>query len=264
MKKLYVFLPLLALPVLFILLANGSGSPGGRTGSIGDNGQNCTGCHTGTPQNASGWITTNVTGAGYIGGQTYTISLTGSHAGSNKFGFELTAEDLSGNKVGTFIITNSSQTKLANQNKAVTHTSAGTAGSGGSKSWSVDWTAPQGSTGAIKFYASVNATNSNGNTSGDVVYLTNLTINPDVTGVDEISERFSFYPNPTNGLVNFNLNDTEISGEISVYSVNGQQVYNFKPTDGLNQVDFSNLSKGVYLVKFHGDDRAEMKKLIIN
>lgn len=264
MKKLYAFLPLLVLPILFILLANGTGSPGGMTGSPGDSGQNCTGCHIGTAQTASGWITTNIGGAGYEGGQTYTINLTGSHAGSNKFGFELTAEDSNGNKVGAFIITNSTQTKLVNTNKSATHTFAGTTGSGGSKTWSVDWTAPQGSAGPVKFYASVNATNSNGGTSGDVIYLTNITVNPDVTGVEELSEGLKFYPNPTNGVVYFDISNSELKNGITFTNVNGQQVYSFMPASGLNQVDLSNLSKGVYFVNVSGDDRAEMKKLIIN
>jgi len=263
MKKLYAFLPLLALPVIMILLANGSGSPGGFAGSPGDNAMSCTGCHAGTAQTASGWITTSVTGSGYIGGQTYTISLMGSHAGSSKFGFELTAEDATGVKVGTFIITNSAETKLVNSNKSVTHTFAGTSGPGGSKSWSADWTAPPGSTGTITFYASVNATNSDGGTNGDVVYLTNLAINPDVTNVEEFSRGINFYPNPTNGLVNFNASGLTTTTDITISNMNGQQVHHLAAGSGITQVDLSHLSAGVYFVQIATDENVQVKKLII-
>ncbi len=263
MKKLYAFLPLLALPVIMILLASSSGSPGGFAGSPGDNGMNCTSCHSGTAQTASGWISTNVTGAGYVGGDTYTITVNGSHAGSSKFGFELTAEDASGAKVGTFIITNSGETKLANSNKSVTHTFAGTSAPGGSKTWSADWTAPAGSTGTITFYASVNATNSNGGTGGDVVYLTNHAINPDVTNVEEYSQRINFYPNPTSGVVIFDASNLEAGAEITVSNMNGQQVHRLAAEFGITQVDLSHLSAGVYFVKIATDENAEIKKLII-
>lgn len=263
MKKLYAFLPLLALPIIMILLSNSTGSPGGYTGSTGDNGLNCTGCHIGTAQVASGWITTNVPVIGYSGGETYTITLTGSHNGSSKFGFELTAEDDFGTKVGTFIITNTSQTKLANSNKSVTHTFAGTSATGGSKTWSADWTAPSGSTGTITFYAAVNATNSNGGTSGDVVYRTSVAINPDVTGVEEYSQGFSFYPNPTTGLVNFDAANLEANTELSVYNNSGQLVHRFVPGHSISQVDLSHLSAGIYFIKVSSNDRSEMKKLVI-
>ena len=49
----------------------------------------------------------------------------GYSSGVVKFGFELTAEDGSNSKVGTFIITDPTQTQLKNGGNAVTHTSAG-------------------------------------------------------------------------------------------------------------------------------------------
>ena len=184
MKNIYKFLPLLVLPFVFILLANNSGSPGGRTGSVGDGGQTCTGCHTGTAQNSTGWITTNIPVSGYAPGQTYTITVTGTHTGVVKFGFELTAENSIGTKVGTFVITNAAQTKLVNQNKAVTHQAAGTTPTGNTKTWSVNWTAPATGTGPVTFYAALNAANGNGGTGGDVIYKTTSTVQEQSPGVD--------------------------------------------------------------------------------
>lgn len=165
--------------ILIFLTANvlyHSGSPGGKTGSPGDGDATCTQCHTGTANTVTGWITSNIPGSGYIAGQTYTITASGTHSGVVYFGFELTAENTSNQKTGTFIITDPSQTKLVNNGKAVTHTQNGTNPSGNSKSWSMNWTAPGAGTGNVTFYAAFNAANGNGGTSGDVIYKSSLAV----------------------------------------------------------------------------------------
>jgi hypothetical protein len=134
------------------------------------------------------WITTDIPMTGYVPGTTYTITLTGTHSGVGKFGFELTAEDNANSKVGTFVITDATQTQLKNGGNAVTHTGAGTSPSGNAKTWTVDWTAPSAGTGDVGFYAAFNAANGNGNTAGDVVYTTSTFVMeeapaPEITGI---------------------------------------------------------------------------------
>lgn len=188
MKKNYFFLTLPLIPIIIILMANSSGSPGGKSGSPGDGSHNCTDCHTGSPNPVSGWITTNVPSEGYTPGDTYTITATGTHTGVGKFGFELTVEDQSGNKVGTLIVTDATQTKFTNGNNAITHTSGGNTPSGNSKTWTMDWTAPTGVSGNIGIYAAFNAADGTGNTSGDVIYTSNTFISeavadPEIVGI---------------------------------------------------------------------------------
>lgn len=178
MKKLYFLTPIIAVPAILLIMGYHTGSPGGRTGSPGDNGNTCTGCHTGIASNAFAWITTNIPASGYVGGQTYTITATGTHAGVVRFGFELTVEDSQGNKVGTLQLTDPTRTKLVNGNKAVTHTSNGITPTGNSNSWSVNWVAPEGISGNIGIYAAFNAANGNGNPSGDVIYKSSIFISP--------------------------------------------------------------------------------------
>lgn len=178
MKKYYFFLPVIAIPVMLILMSYHTGSPGARTGSPGDNGNTCTGCHTGTANTAFAWITTNVPSSGYVAGQTYTITATGTHQGVVRFGFELTVEDSQGNKVGTLQITDATRTKLTNNGKAVTHTAQGITPTGNSNSWSMNWIAPTGVQGNIGIYAAFNAANGNGNTTGDVIYKSSAFIAP--------------------------------------------------------------------------------------
>lgn len=165
--------------ILIFLMSNvlyHTGSPGGKTGSPGDGGTTCTQCHSGTPNTVTGWITSNIPGSGYVPGQTYVITATGTHTGVVYFGFELTAENASNQKTGTFLITDPSQTQLVNNGKAVSHTQNGIFPSGNSKSWSVHWTAPAAGTGNVTFYAAFNAANGNGQNTGDVIYKSNLIV----------------------------------------------------------------------------------------
>jgi hypothetical protein len=178
MKSFIYYLSVLLF--FFILLTSeieyGTGSPGGKSGSPGDGGSTCTECHGGTASPQNGWITTSIPDDGYTPGETYTITATGTHNGVVKFGFEATAENTAGTKIGTLTITNSTETKLVNSNKAVTHKSAGTTPTGNTKSWSFNWTAPAAGTGNVGFYAAFNAANGNGNSTGDVIYKSSLTI----------------------------------------------------------------------------------------
>lgn len=261
MKRLYSLMPLLLLPLVFLFMGYHTGSPGGRTGSPGDNGNNCTACHTGTPaQNATDWITTDIPANGYIGGETYTITATGTHEGVGRFGFELTAEDQEGNKVGDFIITNTTENKLINNGHAVTHTADGITPTGNSKTWQFDWTAPEDVPGNVTFYAAFNAANGNGSNTGDIIYLTDATVSPDVTSVGDVSDEFSFYPNPTNGLVNFNLTDNDQAGVVKIYNQTGQLIDQIEVNGTYGQADLSSRAKGVYFVRFN--DR-KLEKLIV-
>lgn len=264
MKNFTKFLPLLLIPVAIVFLAYHSGSPGGKTGSPGDGGSTCTQCHSGTAQTSSNWITTNIGTAGYINGQTYTITATGTKTGVSKFGFELTAEDEQGNKVGTFTITNPTETKLINGNKAVTHTASGITPNGDTKSWSVDYTVPAGISGDITFYASFNGANGNGGTSGDQIYLSQHTISQDVTGIEEYANALKIFPNPTTGNVNIQIPSSANSTEATIINNSGQVVRKINLQNQLTNLDLSDLSKGVYFVKLAGKEANEMKKLVIN
>ena len=176
MNKLYKFVAVLAVPAILMLYSYSGGSPGGKTGSIGDNGNTCTDCHTGTASGQVGWITSNIPDEGYTPGVTYTITATGTHEGVVKFGFELTAEDNAGAKLGGLFITDAARTKFTNSNNAITHTQAGNVPAGDMNTWSMNWTAPADIEDGIWFYAAFNAANGNGGTGGDQIYTSSLTV----------------------------------------------------------------------------------------
>lgn len=177
MKPIYKIPFVFLIPVVIILYANSTGSIGGRTGSPGDNNATCAECHSGSANAISGWITSDIPDEGYTPGQTYQITATGIHSGVVRFGFELTAENTSGDKVGTFTITDAVRTKFTNANQAVTHTFSGITPTGNTNTWSADWTAPATDIGQVRFYAAFNAANGDGGTGGDVIYTSNLFVN---------------------------------------------------------------------------------------
>lgn len=190
MKTVYKFIAILILPIGLLLFSFSSGSPGSKTGSVGDGGVTCTQCHSGTEISQSGWITTNIPAEGYTAGETYEITITGTHEGVGKMGFELTSENTVGTKLGIWEITDAGRTQLMGESTAVTHTFSGTTPTDNTSTWMANWTAPATGSGDINFNAAVNAANGNGSTSGDVVYTTIVTyqeaeiLNPQITSVD--------------------------------------------------------------------------------
>ena len=235
-----------------------NGSPGGRANSIGDN-SNCTACHSGTINSgsATSGITSDIPASGYVPGQTYTITMSVGALTINKFGFEVTAEDVANTKVGTFIITDFPRTKFVNSNKAVSHKLSGTTNA---TTWSCNWTAPLAGSGDITFYAAFITANNNGSTAGDFTYSKTLTVVENLaTGVDELVPEIglTIYPNPTTNYFSINF-DGPIDC-VSVYSAKGQKVIDAK---AVNKVNLEQLSLGTYYVQIQSENNTFTKKII--
>ena len=258
----------------FILLTseleNFGGSPGGKSGSPGDEGKTCTQCHGGNASEQEDWLTSNIPASGYVPGETYTITATGTHTGVNRFGFEATAEDSDNNKTGTFIITNSTENKLTNSNSAVTQKSAGTTPDGDSKSWSFDWTAPDAGTGEVVLYAAFNAANGNGSTSGDVIYKTAMSASEDInisvaSNLDN-SNPIQVFPNPftDNFSISFTGADADVSG-LKIFNSIGNLVYSQNSfLDNENaKIATSDLLSGIYYTVIYFDDGTKVTKRIV-
>jgi len=256
MKKTYTLLFVLAVPAMFLLFTSGilfhNGSPGGKTGSPGDNGANCTGCHSGTPINQEFMIySAELLVQGYSPGQLYNFFVIAVDDNANKFGFEATAEDASGNKVGTFQAGFLGATQTINNSKAITHTALGNIPVVDSGTiWMFTWTAPPTTVGTITFYAAINAANGNGANSGDQIYLTQFPSSP-ATGIIDRNENnaLGLYPNPSTGIVNMNESMVQSGDKIEVLNIAGQLVYYRTLSAGENKIDLSQLDKGVYFVK---------------
>jgi len=256
---------------MFVILASAisyaSHSPGAKTGSPAD-GNDCTKCHSGVAQSAHGWISSNIPASGYVSGNTYTITLTGTHQGVNKFGFEFTAEDSKSAKTGTFIITNTSETQLTNMMHAVTHTGNGLTPTNNQKTWSFKWTAPAAGTGNITFYASLVAANGNNSPAGDLVFDIDSTFIQDPSSSIQETEKNSriiIYPNPVGNILsvknmdqgNYQLQISDLSGKI----VLEKSVQMNKESLSL---DISNIPSGVYFLQLKQEKHLFIKRFIKN
>lgn len=259
---------------------NGTGAPSGRTGSPGD-GATCNtgGCHSGaSPTDQVATITSDVPVSGYIPGTTYTITATATKSGVTEFGFQLSPQDGSGNKLGAFVTPLPAGTQFANPNtgganKYVTHTSSGTAGTN-TKTWTVQWTAPAQGTGNVTFYGAFNFTNSNNNSSGDVIKTTSLEIAEDLTSsiseADGGKDGFTLFPNPAdeNFMVSFFLYEfTSVTSEI--FDVNGRVIKktvseNLHP--GRHEMIFNahhDMAPGLYFVRLNDGKNTYTQKVVV-
>ena len=241
---------MLALPLVFVGLTASvnfnAHSPGGKTGSPTDGGT-CVQCHSGAVQTETGWITTTIPMEGYTVNGEYLITLTGTHAGAAKMGFELTAEDSNGQKVGTFALFNSSETELTNGNNAVTHSSAGVAMTGNSRSWDMVWLAPDSDVGVVTFYAAVNAANGDGGTSGDVIYNISHSVNFNPLSIDDVAiDNRKVYPNPATDFINVNMRS---NSDILVIDFSGKVAKVIEAGTSTDRIDISDLESGTYFVK---------------
>jgi len=251
MKKSLLLIPItIAIAIFFYPTtshSNAGGSPGGKTDSPND-GASCTGCHyAGVGTGAT--ITTNIPASGYTPNQVYTITANINHSGINKFGFEITAEKNSGNtKTGSFLVTNNTEMKFANNNTAITHKSGGTSGSN-SRSWSMDWEAPNTGTGDVTFYGAFIAANGNGNNAGDTYHSTNLTVSEAVVNsVSDLSAQNDFTFNTITETI-------ETINAVSVYDISGKLVLETNNAT----TTISHLNKGIYILK----SKSKTQKIII-
>ena len=142
----------------------------------------CSECHGGGP--SGGALNIHGLPTNYSPNQEITLTVTLAQAGRLRFGFQLTAIDDTGKRVGDLIPNdNRTQTQTnnvnGNQRQYINHTGQGNAPtSSGQGSWTFRWKAPAQSVGRVTFYVAGNAANGNSSPTGDTIYTTNQTIQP--------------------------------------------------------------------------------------
>jgi predicted extracellular nuclease len=77
---------------------------------------------------------------------------------------------------------------------------------------------------------------------------------------ERLLEAFRMYPNPVNGNTLFFTTHKEAS--VQIYNVLGKLIKTASISQSNKEIDISNLSKGIYLVKIHMDTKFITKKLI--
>ena len=81
-----------------------------------------------------------------------------------------------------------------------------------------------------------------------------------ITILDKIN--LEVYPNPTNGIIYFNLENSS-SAKIEIYNSLGQLIISKEVTSNQNHVDFSNQENGIYMVKIIVGDKIKMKSVAL-
>ncbi len=276
MRKNYFFfaLPIAALFVAAPAFTNSSAGPSGRTGSPGDNNVTCAaGCHTGSmPTDQSTTIdASSIPASGYVPGASYDILVTADRGtfNGNKVGFSLTAENTATNaKIGGFMANTEVQVNGTASSHA-THRSSSNTGTGTTKTWTVQWTAPAAGTGDVSFYAIAVLANGNGANSGDkVAQATPVTISEDVTiGLADNELKVKFYPQPARDYVRLAFEQNTEWLQVRMLNSAGQFVQQlwYSSTQGEQdiRIELSDVAKGTYWVEFATEKGQIVKPLLV-
>lgn len=158
------------------LYAESAGPRAYSTGAPGDDA--CDACHFSFARNSGSAKFSIKAPATCKHGKSVKITVSFAQSTGKKNGFELTAVDANGTRVGTFqkigtttqVITPNDARGLQSQDagKYIEHTAIGAT----KKTWSVKWKAPAGAKNPITFYASGVDANSDGTFDNDYVYTT--------------------------------------------------------------------------------------------
>lgn len=197
------------------------------------------GCHSSFALNSGSGAFTISTPSTYLGGDTLDVTVNISQSGQQRWGFELTVLNSSGQPVGDLIITNSARNSIStagNGRQYVKHTSAGTdAGTANaSPGWAFRWASPATGDGTITFYAAGNAADNNGTAANDYIYTSTTTVTQLATSIDDQGAVTPIamslpqnYPNPFNPstTINFQIG-REAAGAVELVILNtlGQRV----------------------------------------
>lgn len=191
----------------FALWAFSTGPQVRRSGvPVDDGGATCTNCHRGNDLNSPGGRVT-IEAQPYKPGIKQTIRVTVFHPEALRWGFQLTARQVSNENVtaGSLIANDEVQIRCddgrpnspgtpgpceGGVKEFAEHVQDATrTGAAGSKTFTVEWMPPANEVGRIVLYAAGNAANGNGNNQGDRIYNTRIEIPLDPTAACNIAQR---------------------------------------------------------------------------
>lgn len=257
-------------------IQSGGGQPG-LTGAPGEN--NCTQCHVGTVQDGSTEnaliVLDGITPVTqYTPGNSYTVSVS-MNSNPAKKGFSATALDGNTAMAGMFtgdgtIGGTQDFTNTPGTRTYVSHTASSNTSS--QSSWLWTWTAPTAGTGDVTFYVAANAANNNGNTSGDVIYLSTHTISEANASVEVNTFEYGFKAgyNVTNREVVLDFNSNTIDDMVvNVVDMNGKSVYSEKL--GKSELGENServrlpqeINGGIYVIHFFVGNKAMSSKIMV-
>lgn len=267
MKRTFLLFTLSAALAVITLNSNSSGpannSNGNKTGGPGSSGT-CGTCHsgaTGATGNVSLRLKSDNTPANdkYTPGQTYIVTVSGSHASLPKFGFQLMAlKDPNNTQAGTFGGFTDQHSKtvsgiiLVEQHQTLSKT-------GSAFTTEFEWTAPAAGTGNIKFHGILNAVNGTGGTDGDAVspaFSKTLAEGPNAITDITADNNIRLYPNPVQDQLHVSFSQTG-NYTVSVYSLDGKIIINKQVNSNTKEISMpAEMASGTYLLEVtNGQER---------
>lgn len=95
---------------------------------------------------------------------------------------------------------------------------------------------------------------------GDIVNVYNQLI----TGIEEELPGFSYYPNPSSGVINFGGEIPGTPRRIKIFDINGNEVQSHELSEGrLKPLDVSSMKKGLYLLRIYTDNNRYTLKIMV-
>ncbi len=205
--------------------------------------ETCNRCHSGTVNAGPGSIQLSGLPTDYVPGTTYSLTLSITGESSTKLGFQTVALNSANANGGSFNnLSSNVGTFTASGATFIEHTSPSATGT-----WTFDWTAPTAGTGDVSIYTAINATNNNGNTSGDRVYNQLFSVSEaGAASVANTNEKaIRLFPNPATDWVL--LENVKPNSWVSVYNLQGQQVFENR-TNADQKIELSSWPKGTYFM----------------
>ncbi len=156
-----------------------AGPPAYQTGAPNDNGTcNENGCHDSFPLNSGTAVFSINAPNTYTPGKAVKIRVSFINSGGRSHGFEMTAVDNNGNRVGTFKkIGNTTQVIRPNDERGLDEEDEGkyieqTKRGAKKRRWKFRWIAPSSATNPITFYATGAEADNDGTAANDYIYTT--------------------------------------------------------------------------------------------
>ena len=78
----------------------------------------------------------------------------------------------------------------------------------------------------------------------------------------EVNPKFNIRPNPVSDVMIVDVDQKDISGLLTVFSISGKEILNKELTESQTSVDLSLLQSGMYIVRLKHNDLIELKKVV--
>ena len=169
-----------------IVWSYSSNPPLSRTGAPGEG--TCGSCHSGGIGGGHVSIA-SASGNTYTPGVKQRLTVTITDGNASAWGYEMTAVQASATSTGagTFTAADTNSSVRTSGTKSYAAQTNDFPGTTGSLSYAVDWTPPASNVGNVTVYAAGVGADNSGDTSGDSVYTTNLSLTPATSGTPALS-----------------------------------------------------------------------------